>query len=154
MDRIPVRCVGNDSKRYDGKVWLEPVQDIVEVNEEQVFEPILPSAFKEGDVVKVRQHAKGGGHLKLWSGVVTWSKSPPEELRCSTRIRQESRPQLQGSERNCQESRPQLQRSENSQSMRRNPSLNWEWVGSIQITIHVIPFTHMKYVPPQRRNNS
>ena len=67
MDRIPVRCVGNDSKRYDGKVWLELVEDIVEVNEELLSESILPSALKEGDAVKVRQHSKGGHHKKLWS---------------------------------------------------------------------------------------
>ena len=29
MDHIPVR-VGDDSKQYDGKVWLEPVEDIVD----------------------------------------------------------------------------------------------------------------------------
>ena len=44
MDRIPVRCVGNDSKQYDRKVWLEPVEDIVEINGELLSEPILPSA--------------------------------------------------------------------------------------------------------------
>ena len=42
MDRIPVGCVGNNSKWNDRKVWLRP--DIAEVNIEQVSELILPSA--------------------------------------------------------------------------------------------------------------
>ena len=76
MDRIPVQCVGNDSKRYDGKVWLERLQDIVEVNGRQISEPLCPSSFKEGDAVKVRQLVKGG-RVKLWNGVVV--SSPQEE---------------------------------------------------------------------------
>jgi len=58
MDHFPVGCVGNNSKWNDRKVWLGP--DIAEVNIEQVSELILPLALKEGDVVNVRQHAKGG----------------------------------------------------------------------------------------------
>ena len=76
MDRIPVQCVGNDSKRYDGKVWLECLQDIVEVNGQQISEPLFPSSLKEGDAVKVRQLVKGGC-VKLWNGVVV--SSPQEE---------------------------------------------------------------------------
>ena len=80
MDRIPVRCVDHNSKRYDGKVWLEPVEDILQVNGEQLSEPILPSAVKEGDAVKVCQHSKGGCPKKLWIGVVSWNRSPHGEL--------------------------------------------------------------------------
>ena len=93
MDRIPVRCVGNDSKQYDGKVWLEPVEAIVEVNGKLLSEPILPSAFKEGDAVKVRQHSKGGRHKKLWSGVVSWNRLPHGELRCPTTPMKTATPQ-------------------------------------------------------------
>ena len=75
MDRIPVQCVGNDSKLYDGKVWLERLQDIVEVNGRQISEPLCPSAFKEEEAVKVRQLVKGE-HVELWNGVV---RSPQEE---------------------------------------------------------------------------
>ena len=71
-----MQCVGNDSKRYDGKVWLERLQDIIEVNGRQIPEPLCPSAFKEGDAVKVRQLVKGG-RVKLWNGVVVGS--PQEE---------------------------------------------------------------------------
>ena len=71
-----MQCVGNDSKRYDGKVWLERLQDIVEVNGRQISEPLCPSSFKEGDAVKVRQLVKGG-RVKLWNGVVV--SSPQEE---------------------------------------------------------------------------
>ena len=77
MDRIPVQCVGNDSKGYDGKVWLERLQDIVEVNGRQISEPLCPSSFKEGGAVKVRQLVKGG-RVKLWNGVVV---SSPQEVR-------------------------------------------------------------------------
>ena len=76
MDRIPVQCVGNDSKPYDGKVWLERLQDVVEVNGRQISEPLCPSSFREGDAVKVRQLVKGG-RVKLWNGVVV--SSPQEE---------------------------------------------------------------------------
>ena len=72
-----MQCVGNDSKRYDGKVWLECLQDIVEVNARQISEPLCPSSFKEGDAVKVRQLVKGG-RVKLWNGIVV--RSPQEEL--------------------------------------------------------------------------
>ena len=60
MDRIRVQCVGNGSKQYDGKVWLERLQDIIEVNGRQISEPLCPSALKEEDAAaKVRQIAKG-----------------------------------------------------------------------------------------------
>ena len=68
-----MQCVGNDSKRYDGKVWLEHLQ---EVNGRQISEPLCPSSFKEGDAVKVRQLVKGG-RVKLWNGIVV--SSPQEE---------------------------------------------------------------------------
>ena len=86
MDRIPVQCVGNDSKRYDGKVWLERLQDIVEVNGRQISEPLCPSSFKEGDAVKVRQLVKGG-RVKLRNGVVV---SSPQEERSTPKPRQRS----------------------------------------------------------------
>lgn len=47
MDHIPMGCGGKGP-------------DIAEVNIEQVSELILPSALKEGDVVNVCQHVKGG----------------------------------------------------------------------------------------------
>ena len=67
-----MQCVGNDSKRYDGKVWLERLQDIIEVNGRQISEPLCPLAFKEGDAVKVR-HLVKGARVKLWNGVVVRS---------------------------------------------------------------------------------
>ena len=57
------------------KVWLERLQDIVEVNGWQISELLCPS-FKEGHAVKVRQLVKGG-RVKLWKGVVV--SSPQEE---------------------------------------------------------------------------
>ena len=93
MDRIPVGCVGDDSKQYDGKVWLEPGEDIVEVNGELLSEPILPSALKEGDAVRVCQHSNGGRHKKLWSGVVSWNRLPHGELRCPTTSMKTATPQ-------------------------------------------------------------
>ena len=63
--------VGNDSKQCDGKVWLECLQDIVEINGRQTSEPLCPSAFK-GDAVKFARLLKGG-RIKPWNGVVVRS---------------------------------------------------------------------------------
>ena len=129
MDRIPVWCVGHNSKRYDGKLWLEPVEDIL--NGEQLSEPILPSVLNEGDAVKVCQHSKGGRHKscgsELFPGVGHHMENyDAQQLWWSQ--------QLHGNESGCRKSRPQLQGSESSQSTRRNwnPSLK-EWVGYVPI---------------------
>ena len=73
MARIPVRCKGNQNKNYDGKTWLELVQDIVEVNNVLVSGGAPP--LKEGDAVKVRQIVKGGRE-KIWSGVIASLSAP------------------------------------------------------------------------------
>ena len=45
MDKLPVYCQGNNSKKYDGKVWLEEYEDIVEVNGQEARETLLLSAY-------------------------------------------------------------------------------------------------------------
>ena len=72
MDRLPVLCLDNNSPKYDGKVWLELLQDIVEHNGQAVSHPVSLSAFKEGDSVKVKQVSKKKS--KLWNGRITYVK--------------------------------------------------------------------------------
>jgi hypothetical protein len=54
MVKVAVRCENNTSKRYDGRVWLEPVECIMEHNGKMVTQPLDVTIRKEGDSVKVR----------------------------------------------------------------------------------------------------
>ena len=64
--------------RTRSTIWLERVQDIVEVNYVPVSGGASAPPLKEGDAVKVRQIVKGGRE-KLWSGVIA-SLSAPASL--------------------------------------------------------------------------
>ena len=99
MARIPVRCEGNQNKKYDGKTWLERAQDIVEVNNVPVSGGAPP--LKEGDAVKVRQIVKGGRE-KIWSGVIFLHPHLLEGIRLSPMHRV-----LLGSENRMQRSKHQ-----------------------------------------------
>ena len=43
MDCISVQCTGNNSKQYNGNVWLKRLQDIVKVNGKKISNPLFPS---------------------------------------------------------------------------------------------------------------
>lgn len=67
---LPVLCGVNDNPRFDGKVWLEPLVDVVERNGEALSHPLPLSAFNEGDSVKVQRISKG--NRTIWNGTVTY----------------------------------------------------------------------------------
>ena len=64
MDLVPVLSCGNNSKKYDNKIWWEDWNNIVEVNGTPVNEA-MKSSIKSGDTVLVKFGAK-----KLYKGVV------------------------------------------------------------------------------------
>ena len=43
MDCIPVQCMGNNSKQYNGNVWLKRLQDIAKVNGKKLSSSLFPS---------------------------------------------------------------------------------------------------------------
>ena len=61
-ERVPVRCSGNTNTKYDGKVWMERLLEIVELNETFLSstEPLSLSSLNSGDHVKVCQALKNG----------------------------------------------------------------------------------------------
>ena len=67
MAKVAVRCE-NNNKKYDGRVWLEPIECIVEHNGKVVTPPLDKSTLNNGDAVKVRW----GKGKKLWNGVVAF----------------------------------------------------------------------------------
>ena len=67
MDLVPVLSCGNDSKKYDGKVWWEDSNNIVEVNGKPVTEHLKSSSLRNGDNVLVKFGSKS---KKLFKGVV------------------------------------------------------------------------------------
>ena len=90
-ERVPVRCSGNESKRYDGKVWLERLQDIIELNGAPVTadDDITRSSLKTGDSVKVRQVWKNGRE-KIWSGFVEFDTPSTEPQNTPTKRKLET----------------------------------------------------------------
>ena len=67
MDLVPVLSCGNDSKKYDGKVWWKHSSNIVEVNGKAVTEHLKSSSLRNGDKVLVKFGSKS---KKLFKGVV------------------------------------------------------------------------------------
>ena len=61
-----MRCIGNNSKRYDDKVWWEEISTIVEVNNKPTDKLLKSEDLKSGDNV-IRF---GGKSKKLFKGVV------------------------------------------------------------------------------------
>ena len=106
MNKLPVYCQGNNSKRYDGKVWLEALENVVEVNGQEVSETLLLSAFKNGDLVKLRERLKNG-KVRFWNGVVVLeTPSTKSQPRTSEHA---SKPQA--SKRRLNEPKPKLDNS-------------------------------------------
>ena len=77
--RVPVRCSGNENTKYDGKVWMERLLDIIELNGTIVSstEPLSLSSLNNGDRVKVCQALKNGRKY-FFNGYVEFeaSKTP------------------------------------------------------------------------------
>ena len=67
MELVPVLCEGNDSKRFDGKVWWEEMSTITEVNGKEVDKTLNKSQLQNGDKVVVKF---GGKSKKLFKGII------------------------------------------------------------------------------------
>ena len=67
MDLVPVLSAGNDSKKYDGKIWWEDCSNIVEVNGEPAQDGLKNSDLKDGDKVQVKFGTKS---KKMFKGIV------------------------------------------------------------------------------------
>ena len=63
MAKVGVTCENNNNKRYDDRVWLEPVECIVEHYGQVVTKPLEVADLREGDQVKVKRRAKKGKKL-------------------------------------------------------------------------------------------
>ena len=69
MEVVPIRCIGNDSKKYDDKVWLEDVNTIVQLNNKEVNN-LRKCDLKNGDQVLVKFPSSKAKKPKLYNGVV------------------------------------------------------------------------------------
>ena len=74
MATVLIRCQGNNSPRYDGKLFYEPVNTIVKVNGAEVH-GIAVAELKPGDSVTIKR----GKGARLWNGIVAdpVEASPP-----------------------------------------------------------------------------
>ena len=64
---MPVLCEGNDSKRFDGRVWWEDTSTITMVNGKEVDTALDKSMLQDGDKVVIKF---GGKSKKLFKGVI------------------------------------------------------------------------------------
>ena len=69
MELVPIRCQGNDCKKYDDKVWWEDVKTIVQVDN-KVVDNLHKSDLKNGDQVLVKFSSSKAKKAKLYNGVV------------------------------------------------------------------------------------
>ena len=61
--KIFVKCEGNNSPKYDGKIWEEDVKYIVKVNGQSI-DPRSQEDIKPGDRVIIRRPGKGGRRIR------------------------------------------------------------------------------------------
>ena len=77
LAKILVKCEGNNSPKYDGKIWEEEIKYIVDVNGKSI-DPHSQQEIKPGDRVIIRRPGKGGRRARSWHGTVM-SESDVEE---------------------------------------------------------------------------
>ena len=53
MELVPIRCKGNDCKKYDDEVWWEDIKTIVQLNN-QAVDNLHKCDIKNGDQVLVK----------------------------------------------------------------------------------------------------
>ena len=75
--KILVKCEGNNSPKYDGKIWEEEIKYIVDVNGQSI-DSHSQQEIKPGDRVIIRRPGKGGRRARSWHGTVM-SESDVEE---------------------------------------------------------------------------
>ena len=69
MAKILVKCEGNNSPKYDGKIWEEELKFIVSINGQTVDLHQQPEV-KRGDQVVICRPGKGGKKGRNWKGTV------------------------------------------------------------------------------------
>lgn len=69
MELVPIRCKGNDCKKYDDKVWWEDIKTIVQLNN-QAVDNLHKCDIKNGDQVLVKFASSKAKKPKLYNGVV------------------------------------------------------------------------------------
>jgi len=67
MELVPVLCEGNDSKRFDGRMWWEDISTITEVNGKEVNKTLDKSQLQNGDKVVIKF---GDKSKKLFKGII------------------------------------------------------------------------------------
>ena len=82
--KIFVKCEGNNSPKYDGKIWEEEVKYIVEVNGQSI-DPCSQQDIKPGDRVIIRRPGKGGRRVRNWQGIVMSDSDVEEASRKSVK---------------------------------------------------------------------
>ena len=78
MTEILVKYEGNNSPRYNGKIWREKLESVVEVNQ-QVTQAPTDLEVKRGDRVVVYRFGKGAKRGRRWKGVVMSQSDLMEE---------------------------------------------------------------------------
>ena len=71
MDCIPVQCMGNNSKQYNGNVWLKRLQDIAKVNSKKLSSSLFPSkrSRQTDPLVLVHLSSAATGEGTNWPGL-------------------------------------------------------------------------------------
>ena len=71
MAKVLVKCEGNNSPKYDRRVWQEELKSVVNVNG-QAIDPHLHGNLevKPGDSVAIWRPGKGGKRGRKWHGIV------------------------------------------------------------------------------------
>ena len=82
--KIFVKCKGNNSPKYDRKIWKEEVKYTVEVNG-QLLDPRLQQDIKPGDRVIIRHPGKGRRRIRNWHGIVMSDSDVEEASRKSVK---------------------------------------------------------------------
>lgn len=85
MAKLLVKCEGNNSPKYDGKIWEEELKFVVNLNG-QAIDLSSNVQVKPGDRVTITRPGKGGRSGRDWHGVVM-AESDVEEANQSSSTR-------------------------------------------------------------------
>ena len=94
MAKVLVKYEGNNSPKYDGRVWQEELKSVVNVNG-QVIDPHLHGNLevKPGDSVTtcIWHPGKGGKRGRKWHGILMSQSDAEGALSVSAFIKQEKK---------------------------------------------------------------
>ena len=79
MATLLVKCEGNNSPKYDGKIWEEELKFVVNINGQEI-DPNSQGNVKinPGDIVTIRRPGKRGKRGRNWHGTVESQSDPLE----------------------------------------------------------------------------